>query len=218
MTISVPQIRAGRAMKNWNQTELAAYAGVAVPTIANIETRKQKASKRTLHKIQTALEKAGIEFIDNDGIRRKKEEIRVLRGRKQYIEYFDLIYEHANEKGGPIYLTSAEEKNYEQWHPNFFNSDYYHNMVRIRDKFDLKITLEEGDTCFPAKEYAEYRWIPKEEFSPISFEVFGDYLGIKLFFPDEPIIFLIKNKEAADLYREKFLLQWEKSISIPQLL
>lgn len=205
-------------MKNWNQSTLARHAKVALPTIANIETEKQKPSARTLSKIQNALEKSGIEFIDNDGVRKKKETIRVFRGQSEYIEYFDFVYEEALAHGGPIYLSNVEEVYYEKWYPGFYDSAYYHNMVKIRDKIGFKILVKEGNSYFPAAAYVKYRWIPAEQFSPIPFQVFGNYLAIKLLFLDEPLIFLIKSKKIADVYRESFVKQWSEAIIPPEMV
>ena len=218
MNITSHQIRAGRALKNWNQHKLAAKAGVAVPTIANIEIEKQKPSKRTLDKIQTALEKAGIEFINHDGVQKKQSSVQILRGQEEYISFYYFVYEYAREHGGPIYTSNAEEDYYEKWFPGFYNSEYYHNMVRIRDQMDFRILVQEGRTDFKARAYVTYRWLPETQASPIPFEVFGEYLAIKLLFLDEPIIFLIKDQKTADLYREKFILQWDNAIIPPQFM
>lgn len=211
MTITSAQIRAARAMKNWNQAELAKRSDVAAPTIANIELEKQKPGQKTLNKIRVIFEENGIEFTDNDGVRKKKDSIKVLRGQEEYIKYFDFLYEHARTEGGPIYLSNIEEEYYEKWYPDFFDSDYYHNMSKIQDRFDFRVITKEGSTYLPAT-YVQYRWMTKEEFSPVPFQVFGNYLAIKLLFLDEPIIFLIHHEETAELYRKKFLEQWDRAI------
>ena len=72
----------------------------------------------------------------------------------------------------------------------------------------------EGETRFPVKAYAQYKAIPKEQFNAsVPFYVFGDYLAVILFL-DEACIFLMKDKDAADLYREKFLQQWDEAIPV----
>jgi transcriptional regulator with XRE-family HTH domain len=215
MAISPAQIRAARAMKNWNQKDLALKAGLAVPTIANIETSKQKPSIRTLKKIQAIFEKEDIEFTANDGLRKKRGNVRIFRGPKEYKQFFNFVYNHARSYGGSIYLSNVDEQYYVRWWPEFYNSEYVKNMIKIKDQFDFRILVKEGDTHFSAREYVTYRWMPASQFAPIPFEVFGDYLAIKLFL-DEPIIFLIKNKKTADLYREKFIRLWENSIIIPE--
>ncbi|RDV01461.1 helix-turn-helix domain-containing protein [Sphingorhabdus pulchriflava] len=69
------QIRAARTALGWTTSQLADYAGVATRTVLRLETSRgiPNANANTLHKIQAALEAAGIEFIgspdDAPGIR-----------------------------------------------------------------------------------------------------------------------------------------------------
>jgi len=63
-----------RAGLDWSLDDLAQAAGVHRNTISNFETGKYAGDPDTLHKLQRALEKAGIEFTDGDapGVRLKK--------------------------------------------------------------------------------------------------------------------------------------------------
>ena len=62
------QIRAARALLGLNQTQLATLADVGVATIKRIEVAsgKIRGAAQTIWKIQTALEKAGVRFVDAD--------------------------------------------------------------------------------------------------------------------------------------------------------
>jgi transcriptional regulator with XRE-family HTH domain len=71
MEISPSQCRAARALLNWTQKELALKVGVAVKTIRNFETGRRKPHGLSRGAIRQALQEAGIEFTDNDGVRRK---------------------------------------------------------------------------------------------------------------------------------------------------
>lgn len=64
----VEQIRAARALLSWNQMELAGKSGVGISTIKRIETGTGllRSSTSSAWRIQQALEKAGIIFIDGD--------------------------------------------------------------------------------------------------------------------------------------------------------
>lgn len=62
--IAGPQIRAARALLGIGQHELSKLAQVGINTVKRVEqSRELTGSVRTLWKIQTALEAAGIEFI-----------------------------------------------------------------------------------------------------------------------------------------------------------
>ncbi len=67
MTISSAQCRGARAMLNWSQEELSKKAHVARATIADFEREFRKPIANNLLAIQKALEKGGVEFIQNEG-------------------------------------------------------------------------------------------------------------------------------------------------------
>ncbi len=62
------QIRAARALLGWNQHDLAKAAKIGIATIRRIESQEgpMMGYVSTLMRIQSAFEKAGIRFIDND--------------------------------------------------------------------------------------------------------------------------------------------------------
>jgi transcriptional regulator with XRE-family HTH domain len=65
--IEASQIKAARALLGFGQVELAELAGVGVNTVKRIELSEEiSGSARSLWKIQTALEAAGVEFIPAD--------------------------------------------------------------------------------------------------------------------------------------------------------
>jgi DNA-binding transcriptional regulator YiaG len=59
--------RAARVLLEMDQIELAKRAGVAVQTVRNYEGAETKPSHETWLRIKRALEKAGIQFIDENG-------------------------------------------------------------------------------------------------------------------------------------------------------
>ena len=73
--VSIPQIKAARALLGWSQDDLAAKSGVSQPTIKRLEAKGGQLGGRaeTGDKIRRALEKAGIEFTNGNspGVRLK---------------------------------------------------------------------------------------------------------------------------------------------------
>jgi transcriptional regulator with XRE-family HTH domain len=67
--VSIRQIKAARALLGWSQGQLAEAANMSVPTIKRLEAHDGPLGGRaeTGDKIEAALEKAGIEFIDENG-------------------------------------------------------------------------------------------------------------------------------------------------------
>jgi predicted transcriptional regulator len=64
------QIRGARAILELSQSKLAELAGVSAATVKRIEsTAEIRGAADTLWKIEKALKKAGVEFIDADDIK-----------------------------------------------------------------------------------------------------------------------------------------------------
>jgi transcriptional regulator with XRE-family HTH domain len=56
--------RAARALLNWSQTDLVDRSGITKKTIADFERGATSPRRQTLAKLVSALEAAGIEFLD----------------------------------------------------------------------------------------------------------------------------------------------------------
>ena len=75
--ITTPQIRAARALLRWSASDLSDKSGVGISTIKRLEVMDgvPAINISTMVAIQSALEKAGIEFIgspdDRPGVRLK---------------------------------------------------------------------------------------------------------------------------------------------------
>ncbi len=67
--VSVRQVKAARSLLAWSQEQLAAAADVSIPTIKRLEAQDGPLGGRdqTGNKIRLALEKGGVEFIDENG-------------------------------------------------------------------------------------------------------------------------------------------------------
>ena len=77
------QIRAARALLGWRQEELAKASGIGTATIQRIEKSNDPIGGyfSTVTRIQSAFEKAGIQFLDDDsaggiGVRFRKQKKR----------------------------------------------------------------------------------------------------------------------------------------------
>ena len=64
------QLRAARAILRWDQKSLAEKSGVSVPTIKRLEAQEGmiSANTPTLAAIRSALESAGVQFLDDGDV------------------------------------------------------------------------------------------------------------------------------------------------------
>jgi transcriptional regulator with XRE-family HTH domain len=67
MSISPAQCRGARGLLGWSQSELSEASKTATKTVADFERGAREPYQRTLEDVRAALEKAGIEFIEENG-------------------------------------------------------------------------------------------------------------------------------------------------------
>lgn len=69
MDLTSEQVRAARMLLRWEQKDLAEASGVSLPSIKRLETQpgELSAQEKTLSAITKALERAGVEFIPENG-------------------------------------------------------------------------------------------------------------------------------------------------------
>ena len=69
LKVSIRQVKAARSLLAWSQEDLAVAADVSLPTIKRLEAVDGPVGGRgeTAEKIRAALQKAGVEFLDENG-------------------------------------------------------------------------------------------------------------------------------------------------------
>lgn len=67
MSISREQCRGARGLLGWSQSDLSKASKTATKTIADFERGVREPYPRTLEDVRGALEKAGVEFIEENG-------------------------------------------------------------------------------------------------------------------------------------------------------
>ena len=67
MAVTSAQVRMARAALNWSVRHLAEAAQIHRNTVTNIETGRYAGDAATLAAIVSALRRAGVEFIDENG-------------------------------------------------------------------------------------------------------------------------------------------------------
>jgi len=206
--INAGQIRAARALLKWNQGDLAEKSGVSVPAIANIELEKQQPSTNTLERLEAAFNKAGLEFTDRDGMRRKDASVQILEGQKGFLAFYDMVYEEAKATGTKeIMVSNVDEREFVKWQ----GEQLVEHTARMKAlDINYKILIRHGDTFFPASSYAEYKWAPEGMHYTVANYLFGSKLAFILF-GDTLKIFILSEGELVEDFRKQFISLWEKA-------
>lgn len=101
-TISPIQSKAARTYLDWTQQDLGREAGIDRSTVRNFENALSP-RRESVVKIRKALEKHGIEFTEDDGVKRRGMEVRVHRGIESRAEFYNDLLQTAKEHCGEIY-------------------------------------------------------------------------------------------------------------------
>ncbi len=215
MSITTAQIRGARGILNWSQSDLAERTGISATSIGSIENGQSTPRANTLSTIQKAFEDAGIEFIGLEGMRLKTGNIRTFTGRDGFWNFYNDIYETLRDSADDreIVVSNVDERIFEKWLDEDKIKTHSARMNDIEGRY--KILIREGDTYYLASsEYAEYKWISKENFSSVPFYVYGRKLAI-LLFDGEPTVIVLEYPMVAQAYRVQFAAMWEQAVSPP---
>ncbi|MBI3418967.1 MAG: helix-turn-helix transcriptional regulator [Proteobacteria bacterium] len=207
------QIRAARALLNWSQNDLAEASGIAVSSIKNVENDITVARRDTLADIQNALEKGGVEFTSDGGIKPHRPDVHILTGKDGFRKFFDEVYAEI-QNGGTIYISGVNETwvaealgDYVPFHRN--------RMVAIKDKISVQCLIPEGNYDFIASDYCEYRWIQKEYYEATHFYVFNAKVAIITFLSESDHgdihIVVLDIPKLSEFYKKLFQKLWGDS-------
>jgi len=215
--ITPTQMRAARAMLDVSQGHVAEHLGIAANTLSKIESGQSDVSVSRNQDIQRYYEREGIAFVENDGVKWSKEEIRVYDGPEQFVEFIDNIYDTAKTVGGSFCLFNAKPDNWIKLLGKEKYDAHSKRMMSLSDSLDVKITVKEGDRNFISESFAEYKWVPENMFNEKSFYVFGDKIAF-MNFEDDPQksrVLVLKHKDFSEGFRVLFNIAWNNVAEKP---
>ncbi len=214
LILTSAQCRAARGLLNWSQNDLADRAKTHVQTISNFEKDTKTPSKKTLEQIRNALDLGGIVFLENDGVCRSSETVRVLKGSNSLLKLLDEIYEYALKNKGKMDLLCSEFKatEFHAMLPDGFVKFHSERMEKIGSIF-FKTLIPEQDKDYYPVNYSEYRRLPDHLFQGVPLYVFGDHLAIISLSKTIQVI-LIDKKNVAEVHRQQFYLLWDQAKAV----
>jgi len=213
-TISARQIKAGRALLDWSQEELADSASLSVTTIRKMEMGHISPRQNTVQLVQKTMEAAGIEFSDSEGVKRRSEDIFSYVGEEGIETFFNDIEETIGKTGGDILITSPSEDVLAR----VSGSKSHKNFARILKQNDstlIKCLLSEMKELPLSTPRFEFRMLSKNYIDTISFYVYGNkfallVLGCEPF----PKIIVVQSELTAQSFRRQFYSMWDKALSL----
>ncbi|MCB1651399.1 MAG: helix-turn-helix transcriptional regulator [Alphaproteobacteria bacterium] len=214
--LSIEQIRAARALLDWSQQDLAEHADLSQTGIARIENGTNKPNSTTLHKIETAFDRADIEFIGTTGVKKRTGEIRTLNGQEGFRAFMDDVYKTTIATGADICQFNGVPSEFYKWLGKEWYENHIERMGKIERDFSFKIIVKEGENLFIATGLAEYRWFPPSLFNEKTFYAYGNKLAFIDFTEDDVAIRIMEQEEFANSFRILFNIAWEDRAQIPK--
>lgn len=209
--ISLEQMRAARGLLNWSQSELAQQAGLSVTAMNNIDRGLSKPRLSTLQDIRKVFEDHGVEFIEGNGVRFRKDVFRIetFEGPDALSAYLRDLMETQTAKG-----VEGLHHTYEEPQVLKKNRRVLFEFYREFEKRKLKervLVCEGVSARYGPPSTSDYRWYSKALHSRIGYSVYGDKYCIFL----ANRIVVIENPDIADAYRKQFEANWKSAMRMP---
>lgn len=215
MLINPNQIRAARGLLDWTVAHLAQKVGVGTTTISAIETGRSAGSLEVISSIIYAFQSAGIELTEDGGVRPSQSKISIYKHHEGFCALFDDIYEVAKTSDNPdICITSADENDFEKWLGSYITV-HQARMIKLNLQ-KLRILIKENDMFLNSTAYAEYRWLPKEQFADICTYIYGDKVAFIEFSANDVTVTVVHNKAVTGALRKMYDIAWSGAYKKPK--
>jgi len=213
MIITAAQLRAARGLLDWTRSELAKASGLSAETIKNIEHGVYAPQESTIASIVDCFSENNVEFIGDDGVRKKHYQVQVLRGRNGYKQFLDHVFQVIKEKGGIIRQFNQSDGNSLPMAEEY-GAFHLDRMSKIQN-LDARVLTNYGDLAFPAT-YCKYKWLDKSIENLMPYYVYNEFIEMPIHKDDNHIeLITIHSPQLAKRFTEQFDLFWETSIIPP---
>ncbi|MFA7276449.1 MAG: hypothetical protein WC043_06580 [Pseudobdellovibrionaceae bacterium] len=197
--IQIHQIRAARSLLDWTQDDLATRTGLSKFSIANLEGSKTAPQRSTTEKVISALELAGIEFIE-DGVRLKRNTVTIIDGDNWYLRLLDDVHHSLLDQDNPeLILEFADESQ--------SPIEVVEKVKAMRaDGIKMRLMICEADTHIMGP-LTEYRYIPKNKFRNYVTLIYADKLAVTT--ENQTRALVIKDELLAETRRNMYNILWD---------
>ncbi len=209
--ITAEQIRAARALLNWKQSDLARESSISLPSINNIERNIGSPRLDTLYAIKSALEKGGVEFIGQQGVKKHSEFFAMdeFQGDDFIKQLYDDFLAQMHGPNDIVLMSGIDDRKFPEYAPDQTVRYYEHYM---KTKFKEKVLLREGDDYYLSDPIG-YRWIAPELLGQIPYWVYKDRLVMIMW--EAKRVILIRSQSIADTFRKQFEYLWDMAKPVP---
>jgi len=207
-------MRAARGMLDWSRDELAQASGISSGTIRNLEVGNLSPRENTTTRICQAFEGAGISFLEGEGIKRERMDVKVIDGFDSCEIFFDMVLHTIKRKGGELLgVFKSQETMLKSFADD--NDLAFRRIESIGIHADIRCVLTELEgAAIPIKQ-CKTRIVPKNSAGPSAYFVYGNRQALVHKDKNGDHKFIILNDiEIALSARECFFGLWERGKSL----
>lgn len=204
--ITIEQCRAARGLINWTQQDLANASGLSKTAINNFEKGNSSIKADSLNAIQRAFENVGIEFLTDNGLRKKGDASRILKGKDAMTELINDIANTLEKTGGEVLIYNVTEG-------DIIKKALKNLLARVKnptgENFRMRVLCAQSETENISSS-TPCRWTkPSTSASNTPFYIYGQKVAISLW--EQSMIIIINSPEASAAERAHFEIIWESS-------
>lgn len=209
------QIKAARAYLSWSQEELAQNAGLSVATIRNLEFGH--ISHRSLLRIRHVIEAAGIEFTEQEGVRLRADDVRIINGPDSTDVFFDDLIQTLKTKGGELLaVMQSQDTLFDSLGASLKNkSDHLNKIAHYSSVRFLAPDFLEPRLILPR---LESRIISHHYIGPVPYFIYGDKHAVVMKDRDNRSLkyIVFHSMDLSLSYREHFFDLWNIAATLRQ--
>jgi DNA-binding XRE family transcriptional regulator len=193
-------VRAARAMIDWQQSDLAAEAGLSLTAVKNFEWGK-RTHEKTTRAISTAFENHGVEFPLSGGVRKADDTAVMVRitGPDFVQRMNEDMYAALRRPNSEVLTVSTNEALWPE------EPSVIYHAWRARLHINSRTLIPEGQR-FVKMAQQNYRVLPPEMIGKIAYILYADRLTFVLWKKSQALI--IRNPQIVETFRGQFAFLW----------
>lgn len=216
MNVSKYQISAAMALLRLSQAELSEEANISPTTLSNMlrDGDAYSTKQSTINKVAQHLEEMGVEFLPNDGVCRKSQDVEIYEGPERFEDFHDFLYLHLKKYGGEVCLSIYDETILAQHRQN---PELHRSRMReLVGSGKVSFRILTTQSSWKTRGYIQFKYLPDQQPSPTGFYAFGDCLALCSFVnPNSPYIVVLQSGPMTEAYRQSFNIAWNAAEEAP---
>lgn len=210
------QIRAARALLDWDAEDLAEKTGLSRDTIFNIEKGLVQARFGSLEKIIRIFNEGGIEFTSDEGVKKRSDSITKLEGISDFKFFMDQVYEAAKQPYSydgtkPICICNLDNSLFRKYMGEY-HAVHVERLKKLKNLQIRSLAAIVDKNHVSGASYLVYKYLNSFKATVAPFYVFGDVFSIIDFnVQNPPRILMINSPSLASSYRDQFDILWNNA-------